>query len=226
MCHFQPILQWPEEPQNLPLPNQTFYFLNSAVSVFVYNPHFIGLWIISCKHLDRTPATMPLQWLKAKTSIWQETAQERHPLHFFPNRPLSSENVQCSLKRQLVQPNYRLLALCVAADDSTSFQRALCLLPRSSGEVRCFSQVPTLTTVTHSTKKMLQHSYLSRPKQGHHFTPPNQRETNTAQHDLTYKSAEHITLWRKAIITNRYHEFYECIAKSVSVHKLTVFTPD
>ncbi len=65
-------------------PTQTFYFLNSAVSVFVYNPHFIGLRIISCKHLDRTLATVPLQWLKAKTSIWQETAQERHPLHFFP----------------------------------------------------------------------------------------------------------------------------------------------
>ncbi len=65
-------------------PTQTFYFLNSAVSVFVYNPHFIGLRIISCKHLDRTLATMPLQWLEAKTSIWQETAQERHPLHFFP----------------------------------------------------------------------------------------------------------------------------------------------
>ncbi len=64
--------------------NPNLYFLNSAVSVFVYNPHFIGLRIISCKHLDRTLATVPLQWLKAKTSIWQETAQERHPLHFFP----------------------------------------------------------------------------------------------------------------------------------------------
>lgn len=59
--------------------------LFSLLCVCVCGTHFIGLWIISCTHLDRMLEMIPLYWLKDKTFIWQVTAQERHPLQFFPN---------------------------------------------------------------------------------------------------------------------------------------------